>query len=403
MLILLTRQSRRKKSILPSTAGVRFTTYRNNGVIVTSQQDRLTTRRRYLCGLSAALTASLAGCSSVSGGQETNANTTTSSPTETPTNATNENQSATASPYTQVYQKTIDSVVLIRVTGQSGQGGQGSGFVFRGNHVVTNAHVVSNVSSVQVRFSEGEWRSASVVGTDPSSDLAVIEVQNPPKYVRPLPLVRNEPAIGTEVVAIGSPFGFEGSVTSGLVSGINRSIPAPNGYTIPDAIQTDAPVNPGNSGGPLVNLNGQVVGVISSGGGENLAFAISAALVSRVVPSLIENGEYEHAYMGVGLRTVTLEIAEQTSLDRPRGVLVGNVRPNTPAAGTLEQGDVIIGIDGTRIDTRQQLSSYLALQASPGDTVEVTVLRNGERRTVSLTLGSRPERPGTRSLTTTPR
>jgi serine protease Do len=364
-----------------------------------------TTRRRYLGALGATLAASFAGCSGVLSQSATN-NSSTTSGTETAagnatnaTNATSANQSS-SSPYTQVYRNTISSVVLIRVSGQSGQGrqsrggGQGSGFLLRQNYIVTNAHVVGNASEVQVRFSQGEWRTASVVGTDPSSDLAVVQVQNPPQYASALSLVQSEPAIGTEAVAIGNPFGLEGSVTSGLVSGLNRLIPAPNGYRIPDAIQTGAPVNPGNSGGPLVDLDGRVIGVISSGGGENLAFAISAALVKRVVPALIENGEYDHAYMGIRTQTVTPDIAQQLGLDQPRGVVVAGVQSGGPSAGTLQQGDVILSINGTRIDGRQQLISYLALQASPGDSVEVTVLRNGERRTLSLTLGARPERPG---------
>jgi serine protease Do len=364
-----------------------------------------TTRRRYLGAFGATLAASLAGCSGVLSQSSTN-NSSTTSGTETAagnatnaTNATSTNQSS-SSPYTQVYRNTISSVVLIRVSAQSGRGrqsrggGQGSGFLLRQNYIVTNAHVVGDASEVQVRFSKGQWRTASVVGTDPSSDLAVVQVQNPPQYAGALSLVESEPAIGTEAVAIGNPFGLEGSVTSGLISGLNRLIPAPNGYRIPDAIQTGAPVNPGNSGGPLVDLNGRVIGVISSGGGENLAFAISAALVKRVVPALIENGEYDHAYLGIAPQTVTPDIAERLGLDQPRGVVVARVRPNGPSAGTLQQGDVILSINGMRIDGRQQLISYLALQASPGDTVEMTILRNGERRTVSLTLGTRPERPG---------
>jgi serine protease Do len=363
-----------------------------------------TTRRRYLGAFGATLAASLAGCSGVLGdGNTTNgSSTTTGTPSGNATNTTNASRSS-PSPYTQVYRDTIDSVVLIDVTSRSGRGGQGSGFVFRDNYVVTNAHVVSNASTVQVRFSKGQWRSASVVGTDPSSDLAVINAQNPPQYAGSLSLVANEPAIGTKAVAIGSPFGLEGSVTSGLVSGVNRLIPAPNGYKIPDAIQTGAPVNPGNSGGPLVNLDGKVIGVINSGGGENLAFAISAALVKRVVPALIEDGEYEHAYMGIGLETVTPDTAEQLGLDRPRGVVVTEISQDGPSAGTLQQGDVIVGLGGTKIAGRQQLASYLALKASPGDTVDVTVLRNGERRTLSLTLGSRPEQPGAFGRTPTPR
>ncbi|EMA55079.1 MULTISPECIES: S1C family serine protease [Halococcus] len=391
--------------------------------------DARTTRRAYLGALGTALAAGLAGCGGALGDQTTTNSTTASSttrstPAETtadgPANATaatadanatgdtatatdgNATAGDTPSPYTRVYRQTVGSVVLVSVTGGIGGGGQGSGFVFRNGYVVTNAHVVSNASTVEVRFSEGEWRSASVVGTDPSSDLAVLDVRTPPDHATPLPLVEDQPAIGTEVVAIGNPYGLEGSVTSGLVSGVNRSIPAPNGYTIPDGIQTGAPVNPGNSGGPLVNLDGEVVGVINSGGGDNLAFAISAALVDRVVPALIQNGEYDHAYMGVRLEPVTPRTAEQVGLDRPRGVVITrDPSGDGPSAGVLRRGDVIVGLGGQRIDTLQGLSSYLALQASPGDTIDVTVLRNGERRTLSLTLGSRPEQPGAATQSTT--
>ncbi|WP_049902260.1 S1C family serine protease [Halococcus agarilyticus] len=390
--------------------------------------DARTTRRAYLGVLGTVLAAGIAGCGDALG-DGTTANTTPaatatdgSTPAEITTDGTataatadsttpaeaatvadgNASAGDAPSPYTRVYRETVGSVVLVQVTGGMGQGGQGSGFVLRGNYVVTNAHVVSNATEAQIRFSQGEWRSGSVVGTDPSADLAVIEVENPPDYATPLSLVDEQPAIGTEVVAIGNPYGrFEGSLTSGLVSGVNRSIPAPSGYTIPDAIQTSAPVNPGNSGGPLVNLAGDVVGVINSGGGENLAFAISAALVDRVVPSLIANGEYEHAYMGVRLRTVTPPVAEQRALDRSRGVLVTDVPAGGPSDGVLRPGDVIVALGGQRIDSLQGLSSYLALQASPGDTIDVAVRRDGERRTLSLTLGTRPEQPGPVQPTTT--
>lgn len=374
--------------------------------------DGRTTRRRFLGTLSVALAGGTAGCSGVLGGQDAteDGDSGTSTPTRATSTATDGGRGATGStsrnvsPYTRAYRATVGSVVLIRVrTGEGG--GQGSGFVFRGGHVVTNEHVVGDATDIRVRFARGQWRSASVVGTDVSSDLAVIEVSNPPGYADPLRLVANEPAIGTEVVAIGNPFGaqFEGSVSAGIVSGVNRSIPAQNGYTIPGAIQTDAAVNPGNSGGPLVTLDGRVVGVINSGGGENIAFAISAALVRRVVPGLIRSGEYEHAYLGVRLATVTPAIAERVGLARPRGVLVGEVLSNGPSAGTLGRGDVVLALDGRRIDTREGLSSYLALQTSPGDAIEITVRRDGQRRTVRLELGARPEqsRPGGR--TTTPR
>lgn len=353
--------------------------------------DRLISRRQYLGGLSAGVAASLAGCSSLVGGENATDNQQMTTNDTAATGTTTEEHQGE---YTEVYRQSIESVVLIRVTTAAGATVQGSGFVYENGYIVTNAHVVSNAVDVQVRFSRGQWRSATVVGSEPSSDLAVIDAQNPPEYAEALPLVENEPPIGTKVAAIGSPYSLEGSITSGIISAMNRSIPAPNGYKIPDAIQTDAPVNPGNSGGPLVNLQGEVVGVISSGGGENLAFAVSAALMKRVIPALIEDGDYDYAYIGIDPETVTPATAEQLGLSRPRGVLVRRVASNSPAAGILRRGDVIIAIDGRQIDTLEELASYLALETSPGDTVEITVLRNGERVTVTITLGTRPERPG---------
>lgn len=346
-------------------------------------------RRGALQGAGVALVSALAGCST--GNAQSDANETGNESTRE--TATDHPTTDSQTQYPQVYQESIGSVVLVQTSSGGSEGGQGSGWVYRDEYVVTNAHVVSDAADVQVRFTDGEWREGSVVGVDPSSDLAVIDVERKPDYAEPLPLVESQPPIGTEVLAIGNPYGLEGSVTSGLISGVNRSIPAPNGYTIPDAIQTGAPVNPGNSGGPLVTLNGEIVGVINSGGGENLAFAISTALVNRVVPALIEDGEYDHAYLGVALQTVTPRIADQTGLDDPRGVAVTDVGSSGPSADALRSGDVIVSIGDQQVDSRQQLSSYLALQASPGETIDLTLLRDGERRMVTLTLGTRPERP----------
>ena len=359
--------------------------------------DRMT-RRGYLGGVGAVFAAALAGCATRGGGGKRGTGSSSTLEPESLSNDQVTRQTSEAeSPYTRVYQEVIGSVVLLRVSNGRGRTSQGSGFVYRDNYIVTNAHVVSGQAEVQVRFSDGGWRSGTVVGTDPSSDLAVVRAENPPDYATPLPMVDSPPTIGNEVVAIGSPYGLEGSLTSGLISGVNRSIPAPNGYTIPDAVQTSAPVNPGNSGGPLVNLDGRVEGVISSGGGDNLAFAISAALVERVVPALIENGEYRHAYLGVSVATVTPEIADKVGLDEPRGVLVRGVLENGPSDGTLQSGDVITGIGGQQIDSRQGLSSYLALEASPDQTVQVSIVRNGETQTVDVTLGARPRRRGSQS------
>jgi len=347
-------------------------------------------RRRLLRLSGASLAAGLAGC---------NAPTETGTPTETgPT--TTETDGSSQSVYTEVYEETIGSVVLVLT-----DAGQGTGFVFDEGHVVTNAHVVGTANSVQIRFRDGEWRTGQVVGSDVYSDLAAIRVPNRPTYARPLELISEDPVVGQQVVVIGNPFGLAGTITSGIVSGTNRSIPSPAGYSIPDAIQTDAAVNPGNSGGPIVSLEGDVIAVVNSGGGENVAFGISAPLVRRVVPALIEEGEYEHAYMGVTLRTVTPAVARGNDLDRPRGVLVVDVLEGGPSEGVLQPsdeatflagqripvgGDVILAMDDATIERVEDLSSFLALRASPGDTIDLTVLRDGEERTVELALGTRP-------------
>lgn len=353
-------------------------------------------RRRFL-GLSAAAVATgLAGC---------NAPAETTPTAGTPTTAGDGTEDGSTdgsseSVYTRVYEETIGSVVLIE-----SDTGQGTGFVFDGRHLVTNAHVVETADSVQVRFRDGEWRTGQVVGSDPYSDLAAVRVSNRPAYASPLPLITGEPVVGQEVVVIGNPFGLSGTVTAGIVSGINRSIPGPTGYSIPDAIQTDAAVNPGNSGGPIVSLAGEVIAVINSGGGDNVAFGISAPLVRRVAPALIEDGEYEHSYMGVTLRTVTPSIATANDLDRARGVIVVDVFEDGPSDGVLRPsdetefvdgeavpvgGDVVLAMEGTTLSTVEDLSSFLALRTSPGDDIDLTVVRDGARRTVELELGRRP-------------
>ena len=371
------------------------------------------TRRGYL-GLAAAATAGLAGCSatgdSESAGetaaqaQQGSATTGTGTPTtasgtqNTEANASTASESEsgtdTESVYTQVYRETIGSVVSIRVTSPGGQrGGQGSGFVYDPRHVVTNAHVVGEAERVEIGFDRGATRTGRVVGRDLRADLAAVRVERRPDYATPLSLVEEEPAVGTQVAAIGNPFGLDGSMTAGIVSAVDRLIPSPQGrgVRIPNGIQTDAPVNPGNSGGPLVNLDGVVVGVINSGGGENIAFAISAPYVRKVVSALISEGEYEHPYMGVSLVPVTPGLAREESLRNTRGLFVREVLSGSPSDGTLRAGDVLLAVDGTRVGSREALSSYLELETSPGDTVTLTVRRNGERRQVDLTLGARPE------------
>ena len=238
------------------------------------------------------------------------------------------------------------------------------------------------------------------------SDLAVVQIDDKPSRATPLDLIDGEVAVGQEVVAIGNPLGLSGSISAGIVSGVDRTLPAANNFSIPDAVQTDAAVNPGNSGGPLMTLDSRVAGIINSGSGDNIGFAISAALMRRVVPALISDGEYEHAYMGVRLTDVTPLIAEANDLSNARGVYMDEIVDGGPSDGVLQGstgseringteapvgGDVVVRMGGEPIRSQQVLSTYLALATSPGDTIPVEVVRDGSRTTVRLTLGSRPD------------
>lgn len=297
--------------------------------------------------------------------------------------------------------------------------GEGSGFVYDAEgHIVTNNHVVDQADQVIVTFYNGLWTKAEVVATDPQSDLAVLKV-TPPKGVelRPLPLAKpGTLRVGHTVVAIGNPFGLEGSMTVGIVSAMGRSFPvgeATGGrYTLPDVIQTDAAINPGNSGGPLLNLAGEVVGVnfaiespvrASSGVG----FAIPVSILERVVPALIREGRYHYAWLGIAGSSITPELAE--ALDLPEntlGAYVQEVTPNGPAdkagikGGTRRVrldgsevragGDLITAIDGNPVRQFNDLVSYLVTKAAPGQKVRLTVLRDGKELQIEVTLGERP-------------
>ena len=297
-----------------------------------------------------------------------------------------------------VYDRANASVVEITVTLGSGDvpGGpgvgasqaQGSGFVYDANgHVVTNAHVVDNATSIQVRFANGKSYDATVVGTDPSTDLAVIDVDAPSTAFKPLTLADSSSLeVGQEVVAIGSPFGLENTVTSGIVSALDRSMQAPNGYTINGAVQTDAAINHGNSGGPLLDLEGRVVGVNSqiesdSGGSDGVGFAVPSNTVKSIVSQLVAGGTVEHAYLGVGLTQ---------SQGGTAGAQVSEVRSGTPAAAAgLQAGDVITSVNGSSVASVQALQSAIDTR-KPGDTVKLGFVRDGATHTVTVKLGTRP-------------
>jgi putative serine protease PepD len=296
-----------------------------------------------------------------------------------------------------VYDNANDSVVEITVTlgsgaAQGGPGGgasqaQGSGFVYdTSGHVVTNAHVVDGAQSVKVRFSNGKTYDATVVGVDASTDLAVLKVDAPASALHALELADSQVAVGDVVVAIGSPFGLENSVTAGIVSALGRSMQAPNGYTITGSIQTDAAINHGNSGGPLLDLDGKVIGVNAqieseSGGNDGVGFAIPSSTVTSIVAQILEDGAVQHAYLGVAVTEPTGGTA---------GGELAEVRSGTPAADAgLQVGDVVTAVDGDAVSTASALQAVIDTK-QPGDRVIVDYVRNGAHRTVTVTLGTRP-------------
>jgi 2-alkenal reductase len=297
----------------------------------------------------------------------------------------------------------------------------GSGFVWdTDGHIVTNYHVVESASKVQVTFSDGTMSIADVVGEDEDSDLAVIQIDPTGYDLVPVRLgSMDDVYVGMRVAAIGNPFGLQGTLTSGIVSAIGRSIPAPTmgNYSIPDSIQTDAAINPGNSGGPLLNERGEVIGVNSQIRSEvransGVGFAVPASIIGRVIPSLIESGQYEHSYLGVSGVTFSPLCGPDLDLSPgQRGVIVEQVLDGGPAerAGlrgadrqvateypsicpSVTGGDLVTAIDGQPVTSFEEMLTYMARYTSPGDTVALTVLRDGEEQQVDLTLGTRPRR-----------
>jgi S1-C subfamily serine protease len=266
---------------------------------------------------------------------------------------------------------------------------------------------------VQVTFNDGDPVKAKVVGEDLSTDLAVIKVDPSDAKLTPLPLGDSSKAhVGDPVVAIGNPFGYDHTVTTGIVSAIGRQIQAPNDFSIGDAIQTDAAINPGNSGGPLIDANARVIGInsqIATNGGSKgnvgIGFAIPVNLAKQVLPQLIKTGEVKHAYIGVTTAPVTPSIADALKLPVDRGALVQEVASGSPASragikagrtatsqqGLVAGGDVIIGVDGKTIAKPDDVAAAIA-DNKPGDRVQIRLYRGKSQKTVSLTLGNRPER-----------
>jgi S1-C subfamily serine protease len=302
-----------------------------------------------------------------------------------------------------IYARVSGSVVFVSAHGGGGQlpfngpgGGKaasGSGFVIdSAGHIVTNDHVVENADRFTVRFGEnGNPIPAKLVGKDPSSDLAVLDIDGSkvPAGTKPLQLASSRSLRpGDAAIAIGSPFGLSGTVTTGIVSALGREIEAPNGFSIPGAVQTDAAINPGNSGGPLLDSAGRVIGVNSqiasqSGSNSGVGFAVPSDTVKDVVPKLIQNGKIDRAWLG-------LSSGEQPATP---GAVVGTVTNGSPAdkAG-IRSNDVITTFDGKAVRNPSDLSLEV-LTKRPGDTAKVTLKRGGETKTVTVTLGNRPNTP----------
>jgi 2-alkenal reductase len=340
---------------------------------------------------------------------------------------------------TALYRDRSPAVVAIHILGQPGEAtdelqegdeeeeeapdfgfeAQGSGFLIDAKgHIVTNNHVVENASNIEVSFTTGETLEAEVVGTDLDSDLAVIKVDRIPEGVRPLQFADSkEVNVGQRAIAIGNPFGLDSTLTVGVVSALGRTFPtrqAQQGglYSLGDVIQTDAAINPGNSGGPLFNSAGEVIGVntaIRSEGGtfEGVGFAVPSNLVQKVSAALIETGRYQHPYLGISMgQPITEVVARELKLEVSQGVPVASVVENGPAAkaglraGQDEVafrgvnypvgGDIVLRIDDQPVYSSNDIIDYLAAETEVGQTVQLTVFRDGEEVEIPVVLGARP-------------
>ena len=344
------------------------------------------------------------------------------SPVAVPSNEVN-NSRGSAPTVEDIYKKDGPGVVFIsaRITQQTTspfgfpteqQGtATGSGFVInKKGDIVTNAHVVDGASQIFVRFGDSDEIRAQLVGKDVSSDLALLHVNTSPDKLHPLQLGDSSKVrVGDPAIAIGNPFGFDRTVTSGIISALQRQITAPNNFTINNVIQTDAAINPGNSGGPLIDAAGRVIGInsqIATGGSGNgnvgIGFAIPINTVKAAIPQLEKNGKVEHAYLGVSTAQVSAQNARDLNLPGDKGALVQAVVPNGPAAkaglragdtqtssGLVIGGDFIVKVGGKPIATPDDVASAIS-SLKPGDKVAIQFYRGGKLKKVTVTLGNRP-------------
>lgn len=327
----------------------------------------------------------------------------------------------------EIYERAAPGVVQITSTGPAAVpvdpfGGApasalGSGFVIdKAGHIVTNYHVVRDASEIRVSFSNQDTVEAKLVGVDPSTDLAVLQVQTDASALTPLPLGDSDTVrVGDPVVAIGNPFGLTRTATAGIVSALQRLITAPNRFAIDHVIQTDAPINKGNSGGPLLNARGQVIGVntqIETGGvaqgNVGIGFAVPANTVKEVVAQILKTGRVDRAYLGIIGQTITPDLVQMVKLPVEKGVIVQSVLPDSAASRAglragdssvvvagetyVLGGDIIVAFEGKQIASIEDLREAIA-EHEPGDRVRLEIYRDGKKTSVTATLGRQPPSP----------
>ena len=318
----------------------------------------------------------------------------------------------------ELFEKSESGVVRIdvdKINSSRETGSLGSGFVFDDlGHIITNAHVVESASSVTITFLDGSQYNAQIIGSDKFTDIAVIKVEEKPRYLHPLQMGDSSTLkVGEQVAAIGNPFGLSGSMTSGIVSQMGRLLPSQDtGFSIPNVIQTDAAINPGNSGGPLLNMAGKVMGIntaIQSGTGQSagIGFAVPSNTILKVVPVLIEKGKYSHPWIGISGKDIDPELAKVRDLDQSKGFLIVTVVPGSPAEiaglkGVSEikiigdkeypaDGDIIISVDGKEVRKISDILIHLQEEKSVGDEMILGILRDGEVMHIILALVERPD------------
>ena len=313
-----------------------------------------------------------------------------------------------------IFEKSEASIVQVSVVRGESDGGMGSGFVYSDEgYVITNQHVVQDAERVMITFLDGEAYIGNVIGTDRDLDIAVVKVEPTNTYLQPIKIGDSSKLkVGEKIAAIGNPFGLSGSMTSGIVSQMGRLLPQETGYSIPDVIQTDAAINPGNSGAPLINMKGEVFGIntaIQSATGEfsGIGFAVPANTVKKVVPVLIQDGEFKHPWMGISGTDVDPELAEVRGLNSSKGFLVVSVIEGSPAetAGLLGvtetketdgrefalDGDIILSIDGETVRKISDILVHLQREKSVGDEMVLSVNRGGEILELTMVLEERPQ------------